>query len=356
MFLFWIPLGLCSQHHFLATPEKICLIGLTSEELNAIKTDKVDDQLLQVYVGDTIPETDAGIPSVMGKLTLADDTLIFQPAFLFRYNQPYTAIFNKKELFHFTHGIPASLPQPTLTALFPSADTLPANQLKFYLYFSSPMREGFAYQYVRVTDTSGQLLASPFVPLQPELWDSTHTRLTLWLDPGRVKRGLASNQQHGEVLTPHQSILIEIDSTWKDIYGQSLPRAYSFTYHIGDYDRNSPQPQDWQLILPKAHTQTSLHIQFGESLDRALLNRCISVLDSHNQLVSGQTRITEAEKGWSFIPDAPWKVGTYYVLIESRLEDLAGNNLNRLFDTDLQQKNGFESAKTYHTIGFEVSE
>ena len=36
-----------------------------------------------------------------------------------------------------------------------------------------------------------------------------------------------------------------------------------------------------------------------------------------------------------FKPDLDWKVGDYELLIDSKLEDLAGNNLNHLFDKDL---------------------
>jgi hypothetical protein len=50
--------------------------------------------------------------------------------------------------------------------------------------------------------------------------------------------------------------------------------------------------------------------------------------------------IVNAEEKVNFTPAKPWSAGTYKLQIETRLEDLAGNNLGRLFDRDLttQQK------------------
>jgi hypothetical protein len=41
------------------------------------------------------------------------------------------------------------------------------------------------------------------------------------------------------------------------------------------------------------------------------------------------------EKQLNFIPNKPWSPGQYNLQVEARLEDLAGNNLNRLFDRDV---------------------
>ena len=43
----------------------------------------------------------------------------------------------------------------------------------------------------------------------------------------------------------------------------------------------------------------------------------------------------EGEGSWSFAPDAPWRGATHVLAVETRLEDLAGNSLARVFDRDL---------------------
>ena len=39
--------------------------------------------------------------------------------------------------------------------------------------------------------------AGTFLDLQPELWNAEGTVLTLWLDPGRIKRDLIPNKELG---------------------------------------------------------------------------------------------------------------------------------------------------------------
>ncbi len=44
------------------------------------------------------------------------------------------------------------------------------------------------------------------------------------------------------------------------------------------------------------------------------------------------------ERAFLFYASESWKAGEYNLRIEGRLEDLAGNNLNRPFDKDLKTK------------------
>jgi len=50
------------------------------------------------------------------------------------------------------------------------------------------------------------------------------------------------------------------------------------------------------------------------------------------------------ETRWEFLPEQPWQTGDYRIEINSALEDLAGNKLNRLFDFDTvaDNKRSFE--------------
>ena len=49
-----------------------------------------------------------------------------------------------------------------------------------------------------------------------------------------------------------------------------------------------------------------------------------------------------------------WKAGRYRLKIESRLEDLAGNNLNRPFDRDITRKNIAPTTLPFVEILFNV--
>ena len=54
-----------------------------------------------------------------------------------------------------------------------------------------------------------------------------------------------------------------------------------------------------------------------------------------SELIKGKILIKEEEKSFLFHPDKIWTSGNYYLITDSRLEDLAGNNLNRLFGRDI---------------------
>ena len=79
-----------------------------------------------------------------------------------------------------------------------------------------------------------------------------------------------------------------------------------------------------------------------------LLNEALRVVTDAGKPVAGSIRIGEGERTWAFYPANEWLPATYTIEIESRLEDLAGNNLNRLFDNDLskpQKKNPLDVYK-----------
>ena len=58
------------------------------------------------------------------------------------------------------------------------------------------------------------------------------------------------------------------------------------------------------------------------------------IIRRDGELIEGKILPKEEEKSFLFYPDKPWTSGNYYLITDSRLEDLAGNNLNKLFDRD----------------------
>jgi len=66
-----------------------------------------------------------------------------------------------------------------------------------------------------------------------------------------------------------------------------------------------------------------LVVEFLKPMDYALLQRMIEV-----QGVAGRIVIDRDETRWSFAPDAPWKAGSYHLIADNLLEDIAGNHLD----------------------------
>ena len=63
--------------------------------------------------------------------------------------------------------------------VYPTADRLPENQLKFYLHFTSPMSRGEAYRRIHLLDADGKEVDRAFLELGEELWDPDGKRFTL---------------------------------------------------------------------------------------------------------------------------------------------------------------------------------
>ena len=62
----------------------------------------------------------------------------------------------------------ASAPSTRVEHVYPSADVLPSNTLKLYIFFSAPMRRGAVWQHIRLLDE-----AAKAVPRR--LWKSSRS-------------------------------------------------------------------------------------------------------------------------------------------------------------------------------------
>ena len=87
-------------------------------------------------------------------------------------------------------------PATRVEHVYPSADVLPSNTLRLYIYFSAPMSRGEVAARLHILDSTGKELKDVLLPGQ-ELWDPNNQRLTMTFDPGRIKRGLESNSKMG---------------------------------------------------------------------------------------------------------------------------------------------------------------
>ena len=230
-------------------------------------------------------------------------------------------------------GIPIT---PTVVeSVYPSAEVLPENLLRFYLHFSAPMSRGEAYTHIRLLDAAGRAVADPFLELNEELWSGDGRRFTLLFDPGRIKRGLKPREEVGPVLEAGKSYTLVIDRHWPDAQGNPLAGEFRKSFRAGPPDQESPSPRDWKIQAPAAGTRHPLEVEFSEPLDSALARRLIVVRDGQNRIVQGVVSLERAESLWRFTPDAAWTAGAYSLDVGTDLEDLAGNAVGRPFEVDL---------------------
>lgn len=240
---------------------------------------------------------------------------------------------------------PALKPTTTVVAIYPSGDTLSANHLRFYLHFSASMTRGEAYAHIKLLDDKGKEVAAPFLELDEELWDSSRTRFTLLFHPGRVKRGLKPREELGPVLEEGKRYTLVVDAAWTDADGNPLKAGLRKSFLAGPPDEKQPDPTGWKLTTPPAGTMKALQVGFPEPLDHALLLEMIWVVDAAGRRVAGTSKAGPGESSWTFTPIRHWQPGRYRLMIDTAIEDCAGNSIASPFEVDLVEPRPQEKPK-----------
>ncbi|HEX9002954.1 MAG TPA: Ig-like domain-containing protein, partial [Blastocatellia bacterium] len=190
--------------------------------------------------------------------------------------------------------------------------------------------------------------------IDEELWDSTMTRLTLFIDPGRIKRGVLPLEEVGPALEAGKRYTLVIDREWLDGAGMPLKDGFQKSFSVGPPDREPIDPKRWQIQSPFAGTRDALSINFAESLDQALAQRLIAVALESGEIVAGEISLSEHERRWTFSPANSWRRGRYHLHIQTTLEDLAGNNIGKPFDVDTLAGTQRQIAASTARLPFEV--
>ncbi len=285
------------------------------------------------------------VQPMAGRFEIDGDTISFIPRFPFLGGMRYSLLVEPEHGENGVDGLevwtiqrPAApdTPATDVTAIFPTTDSLPVNQLRLYIHFSGPMSEGQAASAVHVRQTDNhKLLEGVFLAMEPELWDPGRRRLTLLFDPGRIKRGLVPNEDAGYPLIEGVPIKVTITPDFRDAAGRPLRAGMKRGYEIGPPVRVRVNTANWKCNRPATGSTEQLTVEFDRPLDHALLQHCLWVDDPAGVELLGQGSVGPSERVWRFEPQSPWKQGQHQVKVDHRLEDLAGNSLIRVFDRDL---------------------
>lgn len=321
-------------------------IGISiPEELVHHSSDAIKDNSIEISIQGAAHST-----AMLGSYSKNNHTVIFDAAVPLMPGLTYVVKQNGTPLGTVQVPFAKNEERPKLVNIYPLADTLPENQLKLYLEFSKPMHRGQSLDYVKIIGSRGDTLKNVFLDLQPELWDTTGRILTLWLDPGRIKRGLVLNQKFGNPLKRAQVYKLTVSSDWKDNRGMKLLKHYDKQFVAGERQEKAPDINSWEVGSPKAGSVTPLNIRFPNPMDHYLLRECIQILDSQNKPVKGHITTLDNDKIWQFVPANLWRAQTYTLTVSARLEDLAGNNLNRVFDRDIRKDKTQRNEQFYKRV------
>lgn len=283
------------------------------------------------------------VPPLLGTYSVQQGILVFRPNFPISAGVRYRAVFRPPggAPIEKTFDGPAreTTPLTRVVQIYPSGDVLPSNQLRLYIYFSGPMSRGVAAQYIHVLDETGKVLQgmdSVFLRSQ-ELWDPAFQRLTMTFDPGRIKRGLTSNQNIGPPIMEGKQYTIVIDREWPDARGVPMVEGFHKSFRGGPARRTPPDPKQWRLTLPKAGTADPVVVNFPTPMNYPLLQRMLQISGPQGN-VTGAVSIARQETEWRFTPREAWKPADYQLIVNTGIEDLAGNHVGQPFDIDTFEK------------------
>jgi len=278
--------------------------------------------------------TRPGLPPVTGTYAVKGGVVRFTPAFPLEPGRTYLARLDLSGM-----GGPAPITtrltataapsgQPaTVTAVYPSGPVWPQNLLRLYVQFSAPMAVGGAGP-LSLLDDRGRPLDEPFLPLGYEFWSPDHTRLTLLMDPGRVKRGVIADP----ILKTGGRYTLLVGAGWRDARGAPTTSAFRRTVSVGPPVRQALDLKAWTLTAPKAGARAPLRIVFDHPLDRGLLLSALGLADADGRALPGQAQVEAGETAWSFTPLRPWAAQSYRLKVLPWLEDAAGNRPSRPFE------------------------
>lgn len=267
----------------------------------------------------------------------------FMPQFPLDAGLSYIAVFGEfagaprvVELFE----IPAKpkISTASVEMVYPSGNVLPENLLKFYLHFTEPMRRGGVYEFIKLVDENGRAVDIPFLEVAEELWDPEGRRLTVFIDPGRIKREVKPLEDVGPAMLEGRRYELVISKNWPDEKGAPMKSDFRKSYRVGPPDRTQPNVKNWKLSLPPAGSREPIAVKLDESLDHALLHRLLWVETVGGEEIAGEVRVSENETRWEFVPESPWQKGDYKLIADQWLEDRAGNSIGHKFEVDIFEK------------------
>jgi hypothetical protein len=326
------------------SPARVEVLGLSRANLEALAGPGWDVSRWPAVFAVSVAPAGPKTPAIAGRYAVDGRVVRFEPRFPFEPGVRYVARVRtvglpepgeREVTSEFTPPAAERGEPAAVVRVDPEGDRLPENLLKFYLHFSKPMGRGKAYQHVRLLDDGGRPLRRPFLEIGEELWDPSGTRLTLLLDPGRIKRGLRPREEEGPVLEPGKTYTLVVDARWPDASGYPLRETFRKVFRAGPADETQPDPKTWKINAPAAGSTDRLALDFPEPLDRALLDRCIGVHGPDGRAVAGDAAVSAEGSRWEFEPARAWPAGTFQLVIDTELEDLAGNSIARPFEVDV---------------------
>jgi hypothetical protein len=125
-----------------------------------------------------------------------------------------------------------------------------------------------------------------------------------------------------------------IDREWPDANGVPMIASFTKPFRGGPAVRQPPDPKTWKIATPLAGSREPLVIRFGRPMNYTLLQRMLKIAGPRGD-VAGTVEVAREESEWRFVPQHAWNAGPHRLLVDTALEDVAGNKIGQPFDIDV---------------------
>jgi hypothetical protein len=298
-----------------------------------VVTGLLSTKALSVVVAEGTDEEIAARPAVTGDWVGGDGKVVFTPKYPLKPGAKYRVTGGGTTLEVKAPESPRRQPV-RLTHIYPAATELPANVLRFYLEFDQPMPRGEVYKHVRLLNEKGEKDSLPFLEIDDELWNADQTRVTLLVDPGRIKKEVKPRIDLGPVFEAGKKYTLVVSGKWPTLSGDPLGKDATKAVTATAALDGALDPKAWTVSPPKGR-DGALMVAFGRPMDHPLLARCLTVLKPDGQPLAGTGEPTDNDRAWTFRATAAWQPATYTLRVDPVLEDVCGNRVGRPFEVDL---------------------
>jgi hypothetical protein len=208
----------------------------------------------------------------------------------------------------------------------PQAEVLPANTLRFYIHFPRPGEAHFDRNHLLLLNEADEAVQDPFLVLSHELWSLDGRRLTVLMEPRRIKRGLGANPSHDPALVVGRVYSLVVTA---------LGQTARHTFRVSDPVLEAVNEIDWRLVSPTVGSLGPAIVHFGRVMDAALCKDEIGVLTPSGEVVETCVSLATDGTAAQLVPSHPWRAGEHRLVVSERLEDVCGNRLGEALDHEL---------------------
>ena len=205
----------------------------------------------------------------------------------------------------------------------PAGSFVPENLLRIELRFPRAQRVPFDINQVKLLDSTGLPIQDAFLDLT--LPSADGRRVTILMNPGRVKTGVRPNLAMGRALHAGSTVRLVVEGP------SAGPHPVVKEWVVTAFEPRGPQPTRWRLSAPRLHTRDALIVSLRAPITSSA-EGLIAVSDASGRRVEGHTNLSDGDTVWRFTPDTPWQNGPHAVVTHPDLEDPAGNRICAAFE------------------------